>query len=397
MTTYDWIVVGNGLAGAALSYELAALGLRVLLLEQSERAASATRFSYGGIPYWAGTTPLARELCQEGIERQRQLSDSLGADTQFREMTALLLIPQGQDPATHQAAQQKFALPPQLITAQEAAALEPALAVDALAGALMTPHGQVNPLALVAAYNQAFLRLGGTLDIQPVTGLNQVQDRVVGVKTVSQDFEAGQVAIAAGGYSRTLLKQAGLSVPVFHTQAEIVDLPPVPFTLRTLIMSATITRYDLEAAASAPEHEAQWQEAGHELADPVLDVGVIQFCDRSLRLGQISRAHTSLEPPVDAEASAVALRAAINPIVPQLQALPGGSWHRCLVTFSRDGLPLAGPVPGLENLHLFTGFSSPFVLLPPIAQRFAQWVTGTADPLIDQMQPQRFQHPEPRR
>jgi glycine/D-amino acid oxidase-like deaminating enzyme len=394
MTTYDWIVVGNGLAGAALSYEFAALGLRVLLLEQATDAPSATRFSYGGIPYWAGTTPLTRELCQAGIERQRQLPDILGADTQFREMTALLLIPQGQDPAAHQAAQQKFALPPQLITAQEAADLEPALAVDTLAGALVTPHGQVQPVALVAAYNQAFLRLGGTLEIQPVTGLNQVKDRVVGVKTPSQVFEAEQVAVAAGGYSRTLVQQVGLSVPVFHTQAEIVDLPPAPFTLRTLLMSATITRYDLEEEASAPENQAQWSEPGHEFAEPVLDVGVIQFCDRSLRLGQISRAHTSLEPPVDANASAAALRAAVEPLVPEVRSLKTQHWHRCLVTYSRDGLPLAGPVPGLEGLHLFTGFSSPFVLLPPIAHRFAHWVTGTPDALIEQMQPQRFQTPK---
>ena len=34
MKTYDWIVVGAGITGAALGYELAQNGLRVLLIEQ---------------------------------------------------------------------------------------------------------------------------------------------------------------------------------------------------------------------------------------------------------------------------------------------------------------------------------------------------------------------------
>jgi glycine/D-amino acid oxidase-like deaminating enzyme len=35
MQTFDWIVVGNGLTGAALSYELSRQGLSVLLLDRS--------------------------------------------------------------------------------------------------------------------------------------------------------------------------------------------------------------------------------------------------------------------------------------------------------------------------------------------------------------------------
>ena len=34
MKTYDWIVVGAGITGAALSYEFAKKGYGVLLLEQ---------------------------------------------------------------------------------------------------------------------------------------------------------------------------------------------------------------------------------------------------------------------------------------------------------------------------------------------------------------------------
>ncbi len=77
MNTYDWIVVGGGITGAALSYELADIGFSVLLLEQHASLQGASRFSYGGLAYWAGTTPLMRQLCESGIERYRTLSTEL--------------------------------------------------------------------------------------------------------------------------------------------------------------------------------------------------------------------------------------------------------------------------------------------------------------------------------
>ena len=62
MKTYDWIVIGGGITGAALSYELRKKGLSVLLLEQNAIANNATRYSYGGLAYWSATTPLTRQL-----------------------------------------------------------------------------------------------------------------------------------------------------------------------------------------------------------------------------------------------------------------------------------------------------------------------------------------------
>jgi len=82
MKTYDWIVIGGGITGAALSYELAKVGLSVLLVEQYASPQNATRYSYGGIAYWSGTNALTRRLCAEGINRHRILSQELGTSTQ---------------------------------------------------------------------------------------------------------------------------------------------------------------------------------------------------------------------------------------------------------------------------------------------------------------------------
>ncbi|QQE63667.1 FAD-dependent oxidoreductase [Leptolyngbya sp. BL0902] len=390
MQTFDWIVVGNGLVGAAASYELARQGLSVLLVDQRLDPDSATRYSYGGIPYWSGTSALTRTLCQEGIAKHRQLSEELGANTQFRELDLLLTVAPEDDPQVLAAHYAQFAVPPQFISRAEAQEREPLLTGPAVAGAFTVRHGHVSPVAVVAAYNQAFHRLGGTRLIAQVTGLVRVQDRVTGLLTTEQAYPAHRVLVASGAFSRQLLATAGLKVPLYYTQAEVIETLPTPeITLRALVMPAVTQRLDLEAQASRPEVDNLWDEPGHEVTPSIIDGGAIQFQDHHFCLGQISRTLTDLDGPADTSASIQNLRHTLAGILPSLSTLPG-HWHRCPVSFSRDGLPLVGSLPGLEGLEVMAGFNGPFVYLPPIAQRFAQAATGQPDQLLNALRPDRF-------
>lgn len=386
MQTYDAIVVGNGLAGAALSYELVKAGQAVLLIDNGNPH-SGTRYSYGGIGYWAGTTPLTDTLLREGIARHRQLPEELGAKTELRELTLLLTVEKGADLAALQAEYQAFLTPPRYIDAQQAQVLEPQLNAAALEGAFVTGHGHVNPTATVAAYNQAFRRLGGHHSLSAVTGLVQIGDRITGVTTAAQAYPANQVILATGAWSQSLLTPLNLAVPLHFTHAEIIETPPVDITLRSLILPAANNRFHQEIRAA---RSPQWQQPNHQVMPPVLEAGVIQFADKSLRIGQISRFHTAYEPPTDAAESEAILRRAIAPQLPALKNLPG-TWRHCLVSFTPDGLPLVGPLSTVSGLALFTGFTGPFAMVPPLAQRYArQQSTATADPLLTPLAPARW-------
>jgi glycine/D-amino acid oxidase-like deaminating enzyme len=389
MQSFDWIVVGNGLVGAAVSYELARQGLTVLLVESSLEPANATRYSYGGIPYWSGTSHLTRQLCEESITKHRQLSTELEADTQFRELDLLLTVGVESDPQAIATDYSTFATPPQLLSPKEAVELEPLLNKGAIAGAFTVRHGHVCPVALVRAYNQAFQRLGGIRLIAPVLDLVRIKDTITGILTPEQAYPAKQVLIAAGALSRALLRQSGLTVPLYYTHAELIEIPAVDLCLRTLVMPAVTQRFALETEASRPETDALWDEPGHEVTAPILDSGAIQFQDGHLCLGQISRTLTALDASIDAAASEQHLRQALGQILPALSKLLG-QWHRCLVSFSRDGLPLAGPLPGVDGVYVMAGFKTPFVYLPPVAQRFAQAAVGQPDPILAAMLPERF-------
>jgi glycine/D-amino acid oxidase-like deaminating enzyme len=385
MKNYDWIVVGGGITGAALSYELIQQGFSVLLLEQNPTRQNATCYSYGGLAFWSGTTDTMRQLCAEGIARHRILSEELAADTQFRELDLLLTIAVDDDPAAVAATYANFAIPPQLISVAEACELEPLLNPQAIAAALTVKHGHINAEKTAQAYIQAFIRAGGEMQFTQVSELWQQGDKVKGVKTNNETYHSANTVICAGGFSRALLKAAGIPVKIYFTHAELIDIPPVDLQLRSLVMPARLQRFQLEAASTV--NDRLWDEPGLELAPPILDAGAIQFIDGSLRLGQISRTLTDFQAPIDPEASEATIRAGIGQILPALKDLPG-TWHRCLVSFNRfsvreasrreaersDRLPFISNIPDKTGIHLFSGFSNPLVIIPPLARRFARSV-----------------------
>ncbi|MEL6605417.1 MAG: FAD-binding oxidoreductase [Cyanobacteria bacterium J06614_10] len=385
MQTYDAIVIGNGLAGAALSYELAKAGQSVLLLDDGNPH-SGTRYSYGGIGYWAGTTDLTETLFTAGIHRHRELPEELGADTELRELDLLLTAEKGADIDALKAGYDSFRTPPTFISAQAACDLEPQLNAEAIEGAFVVRHAHVNPMAVVDAYNQAFRRLGGHHNLTAATGLVRVGDRITGITTEAQAYPADRVIVAAGAYSLQLLQSAGVQVPLFFTHAEIVETAPLDFDVRAFVMPATNARIVVETKATDP---AVWQQPNCQVMPPVLEAGLIQFQDKTARIGQISRFHTAYTPPVEPAVSEAKMRQAIEHFIPALQQVPG-TWRHCLVTFTQDGLPLIGPVPGCLGLEVFSGFTGPFALVPPVAQRYAQWLTGSSDRLIEQMMITRF-------
>ncbi|MBL1174648.1 NAD(P)/FAD-dependent oxidoreductase [Pantanalinema sp. GBBB05] len=390
MKTYDWIVVGAGITGVALAYELAQQGFTVLLLEQHAVLQGSTRYGYGGIAYWAGTTELTRQLCAEGIQRHRSLSEELQAATEFRELDLILTIAPATDPDPVAQSYQQFAIPPQLISGATAGELEPLLNPAAIAAALTVKHGHVNLGALTAAYTQAFQRLGGEVMIAPVTALQRpTVDQVTGVICGQDAYSSGHVAICTGGLTRSLLAAAGIPVRIYFTHAELIEMDAADVPLRSFVMPAVTQRFQLEASASTAELDHLWDQPGHEPAPAILDAGAVQFQDGSLRVGQVSRTLTDLHTHIDPVTSEQAIRTQVGAILPALKDLPG-TWHHCLVAFSHDHLPLIGEIPGIHGLQLFSGFSNPLAIVPPLAHRFAAQVIGKEDDLLSQLSPARF-------
>ncbi|MEO1377693.1 MAG: FAD-binding oxidoreductase [Cyanobacteria bacterium J06635_10] len=383
MKTYDIIVIGAGITGAALSYELLTKGFSVLLLEQHTTPQNATRYSYGGLAFWSGNTPLTCQLCKESKKLYQTLPQELNTNIQFRELDLLLTIPQDSNPEEIAASYQGLATPPQLLSVDEAFKLEPLLNRDAISGALTVKHGHINPEKIAQAYIKAFLLAGGKMQISRVL---QVQQKDLLVKTSTDTFHCQNIVVCAGGFSRQLLQESGIPIQLYFTHAGIIEAPPVELQLHTSIIPAIIKRSQLEFESS--KIDRLWHETDNQLGW-ILDLGVFQFQDSSLRIGQISYVDTNLYADVDSVKSEAELRNNIGNLLPLLEDIPG-TFHHCLVSFSKDRLPLIGAISKNPNIFVFSGFSNSFVMIPPLARRFAYWLAGKKDPIIPIFSPQRF-------
>ncbi|TVQ57983.1 MAG: FAD-binding oxidoreductase, partial [Spirulina sp. DLM2.Bin59] len=330
---YDWIVIGGGITGAALAYELAKQGVKTLLLDPTPQPYQATRYSYGGLGYWAGTTPLTRQLCAEGIALHRQLAAELGGETEFRELPVLFTIPAATDPEAIAAEYRQFTDTLELLTPAAVAAAEPLLNPKALSGALRIPHAQINPIRTTAAYRAAFVRLGGTIRAEPVQAWERSGERLLGVTTQvaksQATYQSGHITLCAGAWSRSLLRDLDLHLPIYFTHATGLELHGDPhLKFHHLIITALLQRSHLQANATDPDREAAWDQPGVEISPAILDPGIAQFPDGRILLGQGSHTLSDLDAPLDAQGEEAKIRGAIAPLCPILAEQPA-QWFRC--------------------------------------------------------------------
>ena len=375
MTTYDWIVIGAGITGASLAYELSQQNFKVLLIEKDPEPDNATRYSYGGLAYWSGTDELTRTLAQEGIELHRHLSAELDGETEFREVDLVLAVDRQDDPEVIAQNYDCFTLTPELLNVQDACILEPLLNPNAISGVLRLPHSHIQAQKTTEAYMQALVRNGGKIIYDRVTDLVRRDLKVTGIATEKNIYQAQNTVVCAGGLSRSLLQQTGIAVDNYFTHAYSIVTPPVDLELATVVMPAVQQRFALEAQASTINFNSK--------DNVILDPGAVQFLDGSICLGQISA--ISEDPKLDLNTAEAQIRERVGDILPLLEDLPG-TCHHCLVAFNNREIGLVGNLASVSGLYLFSGFTSTLVYAPVLARRFARNQTGTKDIIIEQLQ-----------
>ncbi|MEM8828388.1 MAG: FAD-binding oxidoreductase [Cyanobacteria bacterium P01_G01_bin.19] len=381
---YDGIVVGAGITGACLAYELSQQGLKVLLIEKDKTPDNATVYSYGGLAYWSGTDRLTRILGSEGIELHRNLAQELDADTEFRDLDLVLTVDRQDDPETIAQNYNRFAITPELLSVNDACILEPLLNPNAISGAFKLPHGHIHPQKTTNAYLQAFKRNNGNIVYDRVLDLIRQGEDVVGVQTENDRYHAENTVICAGGLSRSLLQQAKIEVENYYTHAQLILTPPVELELGTIIMPAVQQRFSLEAKARELAAD-DWNPPYDMTPKAILDPGAVQFIDGRICMGQISAIAPNPDAKLNPFAAEAQIREQVSNVLPLLEDLPG-TCHSCLVAFNNKAIALVGNLNNTKGIYLFSGFTSTLVFAPVLARRFALWISGKEDEVIAQLQ-----------
>ncbi|HWN54777.1 MAG TPA: FAD-dependent oxidoreductase [Methylomirabilota bacterium] len=387
------LIVGGGVIGCAVAYELAKEGLRVTLLERAGLCAGASGANGALIWPQAMHRGVALDLTLACARLFPTLGEELGADIEYRRtggMVAIETEAQWAQMTEYVAGQPAVGLHAELLDGAEACRREPLLAPD-LRGAVFAEHGgTINPFRLTLGYAHAARVRGATL----VTGTEVLSllrrgDRIAGVRTLTGDVESGVVILAGGAWSGPLAATANLRVPVTPRQGMVVVTEPAPFRLRHVLKPIKSDR-DMWRFSQPWPPDAPGKPGYDPNLPPGKGMGMAQTVTGNLVIGSTSRfVGLDRSPTLAGIRHVLESARRIAPAIGQLRMLRTWAGFR---PYTPDGLPLLGPAPGVDGLVLATGHDGSGIGMSPVSARLVAAAVTKADPPLplEPFDPRRF-------
>lgn len=360
----DVLIIGGGVIGLSIAYELAGAGRRVRVVERGEPGREASWAGAGILPPCgrAPSTDPHTELLRLSNELHPQWSQRLreetGVDNGFRRCGGVYLAIDDQEAEVlWQAADQwrRAEISVETIDRTRLAQLEPTLANGEAAGQMkaacwLPDEAQLrNPrhlkaLAMACAQRGVELQSGVTADDFHVSN-----GRIAKVLTSAGPMSPGQVCLAGGAWTRTLAARLGFDLALRPVRGQMALLRGSRPLLRSVVNEGiryVVPRSDGRVLVGSTEEEAGF--------------------DRRTTAGAIGGL----------------LDFAVR-LVPELADLPIEQCWAGLRPGTRDRLPYLGRLPGLENAFIAAGhFRSGLQLAPGTAVVMSRLIVG-GEPGLD--------------
>ncbi len=235
MVTADIVIIGGGIIGASIAYQIAQRGIdNVVLLERDTIASGSSGRATGGIrQQFADERDIRFSL--ESVRFYEQFTRELDADIprpHFYQHGYLFLVT---NEASWQAMQQHVMLqhslgvPTQLLHQDEVAQRIPQLHVDDVIGAsFCSTDGYSDPGAMTCALVQAAIKKGIRLyEHTPIIGITVEHGTVQAVQTPQETIHTHMIINATGAYAALTARLAGIvDLPVYPVRRQLYLTEP---------------------------------------------------------------------------------------------------------------------------------------------------------------------------
>jgi glycine oxidase len=368
----DVIVVGGGIIGCTLGYELQRRDISAMILEQGSIGREASWASAGilGPPTAAGLPPHRAELAARSHRRfdplfEAVIEDSGLSTTYLR--TGKLLVARTEGEVEYAQAQvtwqRDHGFNGTWLEADQVRDLEPVIPDDILGAYYSEDAGAITLHRFTEAVAEAFRRRGGRIrEHTPAISVLSDGYRVTGVNTPDGPLHAGTVVLAAGAWTRFLGPGIGVDLPTVPVKGQMIAIAPVP-------------------GGARPRHVIGNIDGGYLVPriDGTVAVGASrEDCGFDKRLTPSGIDH------------ALELIRKLGPALLDANYITGWAGLR---PGTHDETPIMGKVAGYEGLWVSTGHYRTGAQLAPVsAELVAGAIAGEpADPLLNHFNLSRFQ------
>ena len=246
--SYDAVIVGGGVQGLAVAYNLALKGMRSIAVVEKSYLGSGASGRNGEMVRSAFGSEEYIRLYHKSLQLWERLSAELDFNVMFSRNGYLVLATTPAELESyrpHVDTQQRFGLNSRILDAHEVWRLVPDLNRELAAGGIFQPEaGSARHDAVVWAYARAARRLGA--DIFPFTEVTDVVVRsgeIDGVKTSNGDIRTRTLVNAAGAFSGKLSAMVNVELPINIYRLEMMVTEPLKPFLPVALSSPRLMSY----------------------------------------------------------------------------------------------------------------------------------------------------------
>ncbi|MFV3415366.1 NAD(P)/FAD-dependent oxidoreductase [Pseudomonas nitroreducens] len=227
----DVVIAGSGIMGCATAWQLAGLGLSVLVLDKAGLASQQSTRAWGFVRQQA-RDPAEVPLMMACIPLWERLEEELQLPLEWRQGGCLYLAETPEQQRKYEdwlKVAANFGLGTRLLSRAEVAQLMPALSDPAL-GALYTANdGQAEPRRVAPGYALRAIERGAVfVEGCGVTGIDRAAGAVCGVQTERGYVKTRQLLVCAGASSWRLVQSLGLELPQQGVRCTVSRTSPGP-------------------------------------------------------------------------------------------------------------------------------------------------------------------------
>ncbi len=237
----DVIIIGGGIIGCNIAYDLAKRNVKSLVIDKASAVGTEASWAGAGIlTSHASTHEPYPILCRSSLALYPALAEELRVETQID----IELIQSGTLSVFFDSTEAagligladrrvKRGFSAEVLTAEHAWQLEPALSKSIAGGVLFPEDAQVRNPKMVTALTKAAAKLGAQFQVgNPVTDFIRVredgEEHVVGVVVNGETYYADTFVIAAGCWTGTLTAQLDVPIHVEPAKGQIVLVEAMP-------------------------------------------------------------------------------------------------------------------------------------------------------------------------